>query len=137
MNQIDNETICEQLFNDFRGLLTWKWDDQARTFLTDFDTEKELNIRTVVEKHLPNLWDISNIHRASPGVQEVYKNLGKLRPTQFLFSSDLIGEDFVFCAWWPWDNGQKISLRLAPYNKNLTKAKKDKLIGQLMAIAEL
>ncbi len=137
MNQFENESICEQLFYDFRGLLTWMWDHRAGTFWADISTVKEFSARTIVEKHLHNLWDISNIHIAPQVIQEVYKHLGKLRPTQFLFCSDPANEDFVFCAWWPWDNGQNISLRLAPFYKNLAKVEKDIRMGRLMALAEL
>ncbi len=103
MNQSENETICEQLLYDFRGLLTWEWDDWVGTFLANFNTTKEFNIRVILEKHLPMLWDVSNIQTAPHEIQEVYNHLGKLRPTQFLFSSDPSDEVFVYCAWWPWD----------------------------------
>jgi hypothetical protein len=137
MTQTDNETICEQLLYDFRGILKWKWDDWVSTFLADFGTEKEFEVRNILERHLPVLWDVSNIHTAPQGVQEVYKHLGKLRPTQFLFTSDPSDDLFVFCAWWPWDNGKKISLRFAPYNESLSKSEEDKLMGQLLDLADL
>jgi len=137
MNQLENETICEKLLNDLAGVMAWKWDDGVETLLAEFNTDKEFKIRTIIEKYLPILWDVSNIHNAPQGIQEVYKHLGKLRPTQLLFSSDPISEDFVFCAWWPWDNGQKVSLRIAPFNKRLAKAEKDKLMARLAVLAGL
>ena len=137
MRQMKSEAICEQLLYDFDGLLSWQWDDWTETFLADFDTENEFLTRAIVEKHLPNLWDISNIHLAPREIQEVYNHLGRLRRTQFLFSSDALDKDFVFCAWWPWDNGQKISLRFAPFNKKRTNAEKDKLMRRLMVLAAL
>jgi hypothetical protein len=44
---------------------------------------------------------------------------------------------FVFCAWWPWGNGMTISLRIMPFDNNLSKAEKDKLIEQLKVWAEI
>jgi hypothetical protein len=135
MTQPNIEDICEQLIYDFRGILTWRWDDWVSTFLADFNTDIDFKVRGILEKHLLFLWDTLNIHNAPQGVQDVYTHLGKLRPTQFLFSSDPSNAVFVFCAWWPWDNGSKISLRFAPYNKSLSKQKENKLKGRLMALA--
>jgi hypothetical protein len=30
LNQSDIERICKQFFDDFRGVLSWKWDNWAR-----------------------------------------------------------------------------------------------------------
>jgi len=66
MNQSENETICEQLLYDFRGLLTWEWDDWVGTFLANFNTAKGFKMRAILEKHLPMLWDVSNYVVSSP-----------------------------------------------------------------------
>ena len=135
MNQFANETICEQLFYDFRGILTWKWDDWVGTFLAEFNIDKESDVRTILEKHLPVLWDSSSINKAPKVVQELDEHLGGLRPTQYLFCSDPSDEVFVFCAWWPWGNGSTVSLRVALYNKSISKLEEDILKRQLMVLA--
>ncbi len=135
MSQLDNKTICEQLLYDFRGVLTWKWDDWVGTFLAEFDIDQESDVRSVLEKHLPIAWDSSNINKAPKAVLQLDDYLGGIRPTQYLFSSDPFDEAFVFCAWWPWGNGSTISLRIAPYNQNLSKSEEEELKQQLMVLA--
>ena len=138
MNDLDqqsNEAICKQLFYDFNGILTWKWDDWIGTFLAEFNVDKESNIRSILEKHLPISWDSSNISTAPQIAQKLDKHLGGLKPTQLLFGSHPFNYAFVFCAWWPWGNGEKISLRIKPFDRNLSQSEEKKLIEQLKVSA--
>ena len=135
LNQSNNETICKQLFDEFRGILSWKWDDWIGTFLAELDTAKEKTVRTILEKHLPIYWDNSNINTAPQVVRALDEHLGGLRSTQFLFSSNPSNDVFVFCAWWPWGNGMTISLRIAPFNESLSNPEEEKLIEQLKVLA--
>jgi len=135
MSQLDNETIFEQLLHDFHGVLTWKWDDWVGSFLAEFNIDQESKVRPVLQKHLPISWDSSNINQAPKVVLQLDDYLGGIRPTQYLFSSDPSDEAFVFCAWWPWGNGSSISLRIAPYNRNLSKSEDVELKQRLMVLA--
>ena len=133
--QTDNKTICKKLFHDFRDILSWKWDDWIGTFLAEFPTDQEQNIRAVLEKHLLNSWDSADIRQAPPIVQKLDAHLGGLRPTQLLFSSLPSQDVFVFCAWWPWGSGDTISLRIAPFDQGLSKPEEEEEIEQLKEFA--
>lgn len=133
----DIETICKQLFDEFRGVLSWKWDDWVGTILSEISTDQEENIRLLLEKSLPVSWDSSNINTAPPMVQTLDKHLGGLRPTQRLFTSDPSNDAFVFCAWWPWGSGIAISLRIAPFDHKFSNSEKNKLMEQMKVWAEI
>ena len=137
LNQTDIETICRQLFDEFRGILSWKWDDWIRTILAEFSAEKEEDIRAILDNFLPISCDSSTINTAPQIVQTLGKHLGGLRPTQLLFISHPSDDAFVFCAWWPWGDGMTISLRIAPFEKNLSNPAEHKLIEQLKVWAEI
>lgn len=137
LNQSDIETICKQLFDDFRGILSWKWDDWIGTILAEFSADKEQDVRAILEKILPISWDSSTINKAPQIVQTLGEHLGGLRPTQLLFSSHPSRDALVFCAWWPWGNGMTISLRIAPFEKDLSNPAGHKLIEQLKVWAEI
>jgi len=137
LNQADIEKICNQLFDDFRGVLSWKWDNWVGSILSEFNTEAEKDIRVPLEKSLPLFWDCTTIQTAPQCVQTLDKRLGELRPTQLLFTSPPSNDAFVFCAWWPWSSGMVISLRIAPFNKNLSKAEESALMEQLKVWAKI
>ena len=137
LNQSDIETICKQVFDAFRGILSWKWDDWIGTILAEFSADEEEDVRAILEKILPILWDSSTIDTAPQIVQTLDEHLGGLRPTQLLFTSHLSRDAFVFFAWWPWGNGMTISLRIALSEKNLSNPAGHKLIEQLKVWAEI
>ena len=137
LNQADIEKICNQLFDDFRGVLSWKWDNWVGSILSEFNTEAEKDIRAPLERSLPLFWDCTTIQTAPQCVQMLDKRLGGLRPTQLLFASPPSNDAFVFCAWWPWGSGMAISLRIAPFNKNLSKVEESALMEQLKVWAKI
>lgn len=48
LNQSDIETICKQLLDEFRGILSWKWDDLIGTILAEFSADKEEDVRAIL-----------------------------------------------------------------------------------------
>jgi len=134
-NPSDIEVICKQILDSFHGTLSWKWDDWVGAILTEFDVGKKKDVSAVLEKHLPVSWDSSSIGAAPKIVQKLDEYLGGIRPAQLLFSSDPSGNAFVFCAWWPWGNGENISLRVAFYDQSLSKDEDKALTEQLKAWA--
>jgi len=137
LNQSDIEIICKQLFDEFRGVLSWKWDDWVGSIMTEFNVDKIEKVRVTLEKVFPISYDISNIDSAPQIVQTLDKHLGGLRSTQLLLTSHPSREALVFCAWWPWGSGKTISLRVAIFNRNISKSEEDKLIEQLKVWAEI
>ena len=133
----DIRLICENLFDAFRGLLSWKWDDWVGTILAEFDADNSAAVRAVLDKFLPISFDSANMKDAPAIVQALDKNLGGLRSGQLLFSSDPAKESFVFCAWWPWENGQTVSIRIAPFDKHLSEEEESQLVDQLKKMAEI
>jgi hypothetical protein len=51
-----------------------------------------------------------------------------LRPGQLFFNTNPNQDAFVFCAWWPWGDGQTVSIRLAPFDKKLSGSEEAELI---------
>jgi hypothetical protein len=125
------ENVCKDLWSAVQGVLTWKWDSRLETVLAEFGVDKKDHIRAVLERHLRVIWDSSNIDNAPDIVQAINGHLGGLRPGQLFFTSDPNRDAFIFCAWWPWGDGKTISIRIAPFYKDLSdseKAEKTRLL---------
>ena len=136
-NQSEIKVICKNLLDDFSGTLSWKWDDWVGTILAEFDSDRMDDVSTILSRYLPVSWDSSSIGTAPEIVQKLDKHLGGLRPTQLLFNSDPSGNAFVFSAWWPWGNGETISLRLAFFDATLSKEEDEALTEELKGWAGL
>jgi hypothetical protein len=129
--QFDIDKVCRELSSAFQGTLTWKWDSRFETVLAEFGVDKKDNIRATLEQHLSAAWDSANVGNAPDTVRVIKDDLGGLMAGQILFTSDPNRGVVLFCAWWPWGNGEKISIRVGLWSKNLSDAEYGENLQQL------
>ena len=120
LNKSDVENVCRELLRGFQGVLSWQWDGRFDAVLAEFGADTKDSIRAILERYLSNIWDSSNIGYAPDIVRTINIRVGKLRSGQLLFTSDPSREAFIFGAWWPWGDGQTISIRIAPSYKKIS-----------------
>jgi hypothetical protein len=82
--------------------------------MADFSVDDIEKIHGILKQHLNSIWNISNINEAPEIVELVNRSLGSLREGQVLLSSDTSKDACLLCAWWPWGNGEKVSIRIIP-----------------------
>lgn len=114
------ESEFSDLANAFCGMIEWKWDGRFKTALAEFPADMKDDLLGLLEQYLVSTWDSSSLSDAPDVVQQVTKSLGGLMSGQLLLLSDLNKPAFIFCAWWPWGNGTKVSIRIAPFSKDLS-----------------
>ncbi len=114
------ENEFRDLADAFHGMLEWKWDERFRTALAEFSTDMKDEVLGILEQYLVSTWDSSNVKEAPDVIQEITRHLGGLMSGQLLLLSDSRQPACIFCAWWPWGSGTKISIRIAPFSKDLT-----------------
>jgi hypothetical protein len=114
LDKSDIEKVCKDIISVFEGVLTWKLDDRFDAVLAEFSVDSKDGVRDVLERHLSIVWDASNIGKAPGVVQMVTNDLSGLMSGQMIFTSDPARDYFLFCAWWPWGDGESISIRIGP-----------------------
>ena len=105
-------SICTGLRSAFEGILDWKWDGRFGTVLAEFPLEKQASVLGILEQYLVSRWDSATICEAPEIAQDIKGHLGGLTAGQLLFLSDPGVDPLVYCAWWPWGDGQTISIRI-------------------------
>ena len=128
LNKSDIENVCREFLSAFQGFLSWKWDSRFETALAEFFLGNKDRVRAILDRYLSIAWDSSNIGNAPDIVLKINSHLGGLRSGQLLFTSDPNQDAFIFCAWWPWGDGQTISIRVAPFDKRLSDSEMAELI---------
>jgi hypothetical protein len=123
----DLENTCCRLIKESRDLLFWEWDGRFGTALTQFSVDDMSGVLEIVHRHLVTAWDRTNIDVAPGLVKDITRGLGGLKPGQILYTSDPAVDAVLFGAWWPWNNGKKISIRIGQFCAKLTDAENDKL----------
>jgi len=124
---------CEALAKETSGLLTWNWDDQFLCALAPFSVNEKDEILGILDRLMDARWDSSNIDEAPDMVTQLAQGMGGLRSGQFLFTTHASKGVFIFGAWWPWGNGQTISLRVGPYLDEISESEPDDLMTSFKA----
>ena len=106
------EICCKGIITEARELLKWEWDGHIGAFLATFTIEQAPQVEAICDKYFMSRWDRKSFPKVPPGVMAVAETLGGLRSAQRLFLTR--PDQFVtsFGAWWPWGDGQTISLRI-------------------------
>ena len=106
------EKICSRIYSQCNSLVSWNWDDRYQAVLSEFPADQKKDVLAVLEKNFDRCWDDETINYAPGKIRSVAKDLGDVWEGQRLFSSDPNNDDLLLGAIWPWQNGEKISLRI-------------------------
>ncbi len=102
---------CQTLVAATARRLEWEWDGRFGCVLAVFAVTEAPSVRTAVSAAAERMWTPNNINTAPQRVQDLAGRLG-LRTGQLLFTSQAGEPAMVYAAWWPWGNGQRISVRV-------------------------
>lgn len=121
-SQIKNYT--EEIVGSLKEPLNWKWDERFNAHLSEFGNEQEEEINSILEKILPFSFDRKSIKKAPKILKTAAKTrLFGIQKKQLIFSTDPEEGVYIICAWWPWNDGSRVSLRIiiegAENNNNL------------------
>lgn len=119
--------LCETFYEETQGLLTWTWDEQFTCALAQFSVSDKDMVLGILERFMDANWDQATVEEAPEIVVQLAEDMGGIRGGQLLFTTDTNQKVFVFGAWWPWQDGQTISLRVAPYWDALSDSESDDL----------
>ncbi|MBE0635434.1 hypothetical protein IH601_05515 [Candidatus Bipolaricaulota bacterium] len=131
------ESKLSVLAEDLGKIVDWKWDGRFSTAVGEFAATEKDRVLGVLEKHLVSTWDSLTVKDAPDVVQEISKKLGGLMSGQLLLLSDSRQAACIFCAWWPWGSGAKISIRIAPFNTSLADEDATALTAQFREVFKI
>ncbi len=90
----------------------WTWDSRLGCVTSSFTVDQEPQARAAVADTMPAHYTQASIARAPRAIQEIVERAGGLRPSQLVLSLGPSAGLLVFGLWWPWGDGQTISLRV-------------------------
>ena len=100
----------------------WDFDSRFNSLLIVFDSAIMNRIMHSLDDGFANRWDRVNIKKASRSIKKLVKTIYGIESGQFIFSEENEDHDMaLYAAWWPWGNGEQISLRISIFSpqKNL------------------
>ncbi|MFO0736084.1 MAG: hypothetical protein U0270_09400 [Labilithrix sp.] len=90
----------------------WSWDPRLMCVTSSFTTEQEPSARKSSQIALQNEWTAATIVRAPQSLRDVVERAGGIRQGQLALSTGPINGLLVYGLWWPWGDGETVSLRV-------------------------
>lgn len=90
----------------------WSWDARLMCVTSSFTTEQEPAARKAAQMALHNEWTSATLVRAPQALRDVVERAGGIRQGQLALSSGPINGLLVYGLWWPWGDGETVSLRV-------------------------
>ncbi|MEM6993284.1 MAG: hypothetical protein AAF721_22415 [Myxococcota bacterium] len=104
------EALARDLVAD--ASLSWDWDGRFEMVVAAFPQAHGDAVLATVAKHAPQQYTTAELATGPTRVRDVAAALGGLRPGQRLLTSDPGAAVLIVCPWWPWNGGERISLRV-------------------------
>lgn len=121
------EKRCRWIIKTLGSQLQWKWDERFETVLAEFSVKDTETVKQKLSNQMDIVWEPGNTASAPELIHIIIDYFGGLNPGQQLFTSDPDIDGILLCAWWPWGNGETISIRLAVFADSLSDEENDEL----------
>jgi hypothetical protein len=114
----DLEARCRAFVAATREFLRWEWDGRFLLMLSVCDANNRADVEALIDQCFPH--KIGSDDKDLPTcARDVMGGIGGLRPRQFLYLTEVDRDPVMFCAWWPWGGGGKVSLRFGCWSAQL------------------
>jgi len=89
----------------------WEWDARLETAASSFAVELEPEVRESARNAFPRGWTAKSIDTAPDAFRALAARTG-LRSRQRVLGGDPLTAPALYGLWWPWANGERITLRI-------------------------
>lgn len=124
------EILVKEFATQFQDIFLWQWDERFNTVQAEFSVDHLQSVFGLFNVHFKEAWDVDSIKTAPDYIQSSCNLFGRFHSDQVFSTTDSKCDEFVYCAIWPWGDGEMISIRLAPYSKTMSKNDMENLLVQ-------
>ncbi len=111
------ESRCRDFVAATRESLTWEWDGRFLLMLAVLESKNFDEVNPEVERCFGHKW--AHDSELPAAARDILGGIGGLRSRQYLLTTDPEQDPMLFCAWWPWGGGGKVSLRLGCWSAHI------------------
>lgn len=110
------QSICLGVKKTFSDK-AWDFDSRFNSLLIVLDHHGMKSMMRALDDEFSEKWDSASIKKASKAIKKLVKSLYGIEHGQFIYSDENEDHDLaLFAAWWPWGNGDSVSLRISIFS---------------------
>jgi hypothetical protein len=107
-------TACRIIMTSGNQVFAWSWDTwPAGMILSKIEKTDRKKAETLLHDTFAGFWDDGKITGAPGKIREIVDSYGGLGKGQIAYASNPDAPAILVALWWPWGNGETVSLRLA------------------------
>lgn len=104
--------LCQRIRGTIHPSLAWDWDSRFQVARMVLTLGQSKDVYSFILKEFAENWVAESLPQAPDLVQHLADQIFGLRHGQLLFTLNSRTHIIMFAAWWPWEDGQNISLRI-------------------------
>jgi hypothetical protein len=112
--------ICSKISLNIPSTSQWSWDNRLQTAMVVFDKGDRDVVYIPLTQEFDTQWDFTSVDNSPAPFYAYFKSVFGIIPGQKIFTSTDGTGTMLFAVWWPWGDGNKISLRVGLYNDSDT-----------------
>ena len=112
----DLENKCRCIIEGGKEIFSWSWDDRFMKALSTFQRTDEEIVYSLLESSFFDCWTYKKAKKAPQIIKDIINSAGGMEKDQLIFATDPEEEIILVCNWWPWGNGETISLRIGMFS---------------------
>ena len=110
------KTLFAMIVESVPPAYNWEMDGRFSTPFVQLDMGDTKPVKESMSSIFDNEWDSSSLNDASALEKNLAKCFFGIEKGQILFTT-LENDIVLFCAWWPWGNNSKVSLRIGYFSE--------------------
>jgi hypothetical protein len=127
------KAACEAIVKGGDEIFGWQWDDRLRAALAAFPRSHSPKAHALLAEGFAQCWNKDSIRGASPAVLKIAESVGGLRAGQELFLSDAERSMRMCACWWPWGDGDTISVRIMLLTEGVAEAQEPRPLKEFQS----
>lgn len=109
------KATCGRILGSLPFSYEWEWDDALNVALVSFEGARADAVWRVLKSEFSQEWDFLNIVEAAESLSGYLKSAAGIFPGQSVLTSEGESGHVLFALWWPWGDGDKVSLRIGVF----------------------
>lgn len=109
------KNLFTMIVDSVPSVYNWEMDGRFSTPFVQLDIDETKPVRERLSNIFDNQWDSSTISNASSLEKSLAKCFFGIEKGQVLFTT-CDNDVILFCAWWPWGDNTKVSLRIGYFS---------------------
>ena len=111
--------ICREIKSVLPGSSVWKPDDRFNTVVAAFERSSSEIIFSALKTSFSQEWNKKTVRKAPNRIKSIAASTSGIERGQIVFTTDDLAGPVLFAAWWPWGDGENISLRIGVSDSSL------------------